>query len=395
MLSRREFVAGACAAGSLGAFHHVVAHADPSQPLEVIGNRPYVTAELVNGSVTREVACWLDTGGDALLLAQPVSEALALQATGPQQGSGEQLLQPVAAPRLLVDADEIDIPSDAVFVALGGPTIDPGVAAQGLLPARFLRGHRVLLDYPGRKFALDARSSEGIPLPVDIDVQSGMPRLDAVIDGQHVGLLLDTGASFSMLSRSFMDALAARHADWHSVYGAYGAANMIGGRLEADARMLRVPQISLGELQLKDVAFVSRPEGTFERWTSSMTSAPVVGALGGNVLRYWRLELDYPRSRVSALITESSSRHDSQIVPITLTPSFSRGYAIDGVMDGAKVSAPREAMIGKTLLAVDDRPVAGKYLNEIDDLLRGNEGETHRLKLSGGTVVTAAVARIL
>jgi len=38
--------------------------------------------------------------------------------------------------------------------------------------------------------------------------------------------------------------------------------------------------------------------GTFERYMSSMMTAPIVGSLAGNVLRGFRVELDYPGKRL-------------------------------------------------------------------------------------------------
>jgi hypothetical protein len=260
-----------------------------------------------------------------------------------------------------------------------------------------LREHRVLLDYPGKRFGLNQPPDAGaVGLSAQMDAHTAFPRLEVMIDGERVGLLLDTGASCTMLSLAYIDKLAARHPDWKTAMGAYGPANMRGTRGELDARMLRIPEIDLGGLTLRDVVAVSRPPDTFERWMSNMTSAPIIGALGGNALRNLRLHIDYPRNAVSAVHTDNPVAHEFEMVPISLQPTF-KGYQIAGAMAGAKFSVQRDAVIGKTLLAVDDEPVDGKPIGSVIARLRGEPGSTRRLKLAGtgGTsTVDAAVARI-
>jgi len=51
------------------------------------------------------------------------------------------------------------------------------------------------------------------------DESSYITGVDVVIDGEHVGLLLDTGASCTMLPRSYLDQLAAKHPDWKTAGG--------------------------------------------------------------------------------------------------------------------------------------------------------------------------------
>ena len=43
------------------------------------------------------------------------------------------------------------------------------------------------------------------------------------------------------------------------------------------------------------VRFTRRPDRAFDEFMSSMTDAPVVGALGGSGLRYFRVSVDYGR----------------------------------------------------------------------------------------------------
>ena len=53
-----------------------------------------------------------------------------------------------------------------------------------------------------------------------------------------------------------------------------------------------------GANQLSEFGIVSQREGTFERRMSRMMSAPMVGSLAGNVLKRFRVELDYPNAKL-------------------------------------------------------------------------------------------------
>lgn len=53
-----------------------------------------------------------------------------------------------------------------------------------------------------------------------------------------------------------------------------------------------------GGQPLVDFGVVSRQAGVFEKWMSSMMTAPIVGSLAGNVLKRFRVDLDYPNQKL-------------------------------------------------------------------------------------------------
>lgn len=57
--------------------------------------------------------------------------------------------------------------------------------------------------------------------------------------------------------------------------------------------MVRLPELSLGPFQLRDVWTVARRRGgNYEAFSERMMTGPAVGALGGNVLKEFRVEID-------------------------------------------------------------------------------------------------------
>jgi len=59
-----------------------------------------------------------------------------------------------------------------------------------------------------------------------------------------------------------------------------------------------VPGGRWGEFPLAEFGVTSQREGTFEKMMSGMMTAPIVGSLAGNVLKRFRVELDYPNEKL-------------------------------------------------------------------------------------------------
>jgi len=63
--------------------------------------------------------------------------------------------------------------------------------------------------------------------------------------------------------------------------------------------MIEVPELSIAGYNVKNVWFLRRPDNNFNEHFSNWTDKPVVGAIGGNVLKGFRVVLDYPGSTAS------------------------------------------------------------------------------------------------
>lgn len=54
---------------------------------------------------------------------------------------------------------------------------------------------------------------------------------------------------------------------------------------------------------------VSQQAGVFEKWMSSMMTAPIVASLAGNVLEKFRGDLDYPNQKLYLSQPDASATH--------------------------------------------------------------------------------------
>ncbi|HKP14353.1 MAG TPA: retropepsin-like aspartic protease, partial [Blastocatellia bacterium] len=325
-------------------------------PLAVEFNRPFIDLEFTrpDGS-PRKARFWVDTGGGAFIMVEPLARELGLE-MGQIINEGGQRFAAVKPPKASLGGMPLNLEGARASVAIGQKTMMPGVAAEGLFPAHVLMRYHVVFDYPGHRFTLakpGALKPRGTRMSSPINPRSGFPRLDVQVGGETFGFLLDTGASFTMISQEQLSKWAAAHADWKQATGAVGCANMGLGPMEAGATMMRLPQFTLGAIALPDVAAVSRPQGTFEKFMSAMMTAPIVGAIGGNVWRAFRVEIDYSNGATYLEKSGAADSHDLDVVGAIVRAQADGSYTVVGVakQDGKEVTDAIRA--GDKLVKVD------------------------------------------
>jgi hypothetical protein len=167
-----------------------------------------------------------------------------------------------------------------------------------MLPGHILSQYHVVFDYPKATFTLakpGVLSPQGNASPMPVSKQMGFPRTELEVNGVKYGFLLDTGASFTMVSEVLLKAWGTEHPDWQRHEGAFGEAATLGG---TTLETMFVPRGVWQANQLGEFGVTSQREGTFERYMSQMMAAPIVGSLAGNVLRNFRVELDYSNQKL-------------------------------------------------------------------------------------------------
>jgi len=88
------------------------------------------------------------------------------------------------------------------------------------------------------------------------------------------------------MKAAIFDGWRKAHPDWPFVEKA---------EARTGADMIRVPLVEVAGQKVGPVWFTRRPDKAFDEFMSSMTDAPVVGALGGSGLRYFKITVDYTR----------------------------------------------------------------------------------------------------
>ncbi len=374
------FVLLACVATAASPLRAAQRPAAVTVPMRLELDRPYIDVSLTGpGGGTVRAHAWVDTGGGAIMLSAGLARRLGVKPTGkPMREEGHALVS-VDAPALRIGNMPLTLVKPRAVVVTDEPHGLDRTDAEMALPGSMLRNYVVTFDYPAQTFSV-ARPEGAHPAgrPVRSFIGSaGMPVVWLDVAGQSQGFLLDTGGQVCMISRPRLDDWIKSAPTWKHVTGAYGPANMLFAGDRA-ALMLRIGELRWGPFALRDAAAVSRPAGTYERWMSGMLERPVIGSIGGNVLRDFRVTIDYPAGKVYLLRQPLSSKPAlPAMVGITLVAAPRGGYAIAGT--AAHVQGIRP---GDRLLRIDGRDVRGVSYDRVVEWLGGAPGQTPVLGLS-------------
>jgi len=369
-------------------------------PFALDHNRMIVEVELVRpDGAARRAAAWVDTGQVGLGLAETLARDLGLDLSGfADAPAGEAVQTTSPTPEVRLGGLPLDPTGVATRVARGNRAI-AGVPAEVHLPAALFRGYVVLFDYPANRLTLarpGVLKPRGEGLPCRINPETGLFLVEAHVAGERLSLGVDNGSSGTWISRSLTDRWEKEHPEWPRATGAAGCANFFGFPFEAAGELVRVPEVRIGTRRVRGVAALGLPQGLFD-WYSKKSAGPVVGFLGADVLRGFRLAVDFPGQMTYWEAVGRRGTHDLDLVGLTLRPENDGTFTVAGVVErrGAPVVAGLQA--GDRLLRVGALEVTGATMGAVVDALRGRPGALKRLEIERGgnrLTVEAPVTRL-
>lgn len=360
----------------------------------VEGNVPIIDVRFKTPSgVERKARFVVDSGGGSFILGSKLAADIGVKPVGKVVGEADVSFQPIEPVHAWAGDLALDTTGIANLAQVGNDRIGGRDQAEGMIPSKLLRKYRMIFDYPAHTLTFAKPSKEpgrGVRLDASVNDKNGFPRIEIELAGKRYGFLLDTGASFTMISKAAMEGWLKAHPDWSSATGAFGLANMMGGKMESSALMLRIPEMKLGSITVMNAAVVSRNEGTFEKSMSSLMTAPIVGSIAGNVLRDFRVEIDYQSGYVY-LDRVSTSTHELSGVGLVLQPS-THGLRVSAVASTSADDVKASVHPGDDLIAVDGVVLDGQALTFAAQALAGSPGSKKKLTLlRGGEQIVAAV----
>jgi hypothetical protein len=212
-----------------------------------------------------------------------------------------------------------------------------------MLPASILQRYEVVIDYRARTLTFGAPHSvhgQGVPVPFRINPKTGLIVVDASADGQRYPITIDNGSAYTWIRQNTGAAWIAAHPGWERGVGAVGPSNMMmsGDTTETAGRLLRIPELSIGQrLVLRRVGVLAAgPSGKITGdvdlfdWYSRKNPEPVIGWIGGNILKAFRLTIDYPNRVMYWLKQDALDAHDLDQIGLTLQ-SEGNSYIVAGI----------------------------------------------------------------
>lgn len=373
-------------------------------PFVLDHNRMLVEAEIQRKDGSwRKARLWVDTGNPYFVITETLARDLGIDLAD----SGEYLEVPPPA-GVRIGGMQLDFDGVNSVARTEPYWLFAAMHHDGNLPSTVLKKYHVVFDYPQKRLTIagpGTHKSRGTRASAHIHPQTGIPQIDAVVSGDSMSFALDNGASFSFISHDAFESLLRKLPDNPTVTGTAGCANMWGWwpPNEQASPVTRLPEIWWGPVRLTDVAIVGVPVA-FENgpglgeWYSHKTARPVVGFLGPNAFKSFRIEIDYENRAIYFEKGKSANPNDMDLAGLTLRPELDGTYTVIGVpaKDGKPVVPHVEP--GDLLVGVDDLETKGKTLGTVVDALRGQPGDVRVLEVERNGErfkVEASVERLL
>ncbi len=332
-----------------------------------------------------EYTMLLDTGAGITVVDRPVAQALRLPAGETMNVLGASAQDTAEVTRLgSLEIGKVQLENLQVAVTdLGLIRLLGGARFGGILGFNALNRFRVTIDYHRQQVTF---SAPGGKPPAGIEARArfpgATPQLEVEVDDiGKLPMLLDTGASMTIIpAKASQQWQPFRLASMGMALGVGGAGSI--------PRAARASSVSIVGGPLRDVTlmFVSpTPRGE----TAQILSEAGFGLLGNNLLRHFRVTIDYPMRLVTLeRMPKPASMGDSATAGIVLDLT-SNTAKVSGVMP---LSSASEQGIerGDLVLSVGGRSTKGTPPSEVQKWLAGEEGTRLKVKLQRGDRVWEA-----
>ncbi len=232
----------------------------------------------------------IDTGSERTVLSRQVAQGLGLPVTGNGVVVGVAGSQPVE----LVDVDEISL-GKRTYYTLTAPLLEAEhIGAQGIVGLDSLQDQRVLIDFGANRIAIgDAASlggTKGFEIVVKAKRRSGqLIMTNAIIDGVHTDVVLDTGSDSSIGNLALRKAMARRNRTEQTTLF-----SVTGQALNADIVMASTIEVEGLQIHNTPLAFADSP--AFHRLDLVKRPAILLGMAQMRMFR--RVAIDFATRRV-------------------------------------------------------------------------------------------------
>ena len=346
-------------------------------PFVLDGNRVYAQVEFIlPEGKPRKALVFVDLGTPGMMLSKKLYEELNL---GSKKTLGLRI-------------GEMDLTVESASVAGDGSlpfSIGEDRKVEGLLPAGILQHYQARFDYAARTMTLAPPATlqmQGTAIPIRLNPRTGLIAIETRIDGHAYPITIDNGSGYTWIRLATAQEWIARHPDWQRGLGAVGPSNMrmADDGIEASAALVRIPAIKLGPLRVPQVGMLAiGPDDQghdFMDWYSTKNAVSVIGWLGGNVLRHFRITIDYP-NKMSYWDPQSAlDSHDLDYVGLTLL-SRHGDYFVAGIAARHGRPAVTGVEVADKLVQIGALPTRDASREAIFAALHGKAGEIRSLVL--------------
>jgi hypothetical protein len=378
-------------------------------PMVLDHNRMLVDAQFQqkDGSAI-DARLWVDTGNPDFMMSEAFARKLGIDLSEAEKKAVHGRLEVPPPANIYIGGVRLNFEGVKSYVVFAPAWLFNTMKNDANLPSTVLKKYQIVFDYPKKQFTIaepGVIKPQGDRCEAAIHPDTGIVQVDAVIDGENYSFALDNGASYSFTSVDLLEKLSKRHPDWPRMLGAAGCANMWGWwpPNEAEWPVMRVPGFKWGSASVENAGIVGLPNifgqgKTIGDWYSQKTARPVDGFLGANILKAFRVEIDYKNSAVYFEKAPEFDTNDMDTVGITIQPLDDGKYQVLGIVRKDGNPAVEGVKAGDKLLKIDDLAITGATMGTVSEALRGKPGDIRSLTLERdgkSIIIKATVKRLL
>jgi hypothetical protein len=295
--------------------------------------------------------------------------------------------------------------SDVITEPRPPSSVGSDLKVEAMLPASVLQRYQVVIDYRERSLMLARPGTiepQGMPVPFSIHPVTGLAVVNASIFGRTYAMTVDNGSAYTWVRQRVAKQWTAAHPDWERGIGAVGPSNMMmsGDTTETMGILMRIPDIAVGSVNLRQVGVLAAGPtklvpgfvDLFD-WYSAKNPVPVIGWIGGNVLKQFRLTLDYPNHTIYWLKQDEPDSHDLNQVGITLH-SDNGAFYVAAIATRHGRATVAGVLPGDKLVRIDDLDLSTATWGEVFEAMHGSPGQSRRLILERGGVRHSISAKV-
>jgi len=294
-MNRNTFLALAASIPLAGVAGPSVA-ADVDIPAELRGGRFFAVPRLPDGRV---FACWVDTNGSGFVFDWALGEYGIAAEPGPN-GQGRTAHLPDFDPRYTIPKPLLNDGRLIVFEMSGGDRGDPilrGFPAQ--LGGTWLANRVWRFDFPNAKLTMLATSLSHAQTTAYLGFDNLYPQVQIVIGGAPLSASFDTAATVSYVRERAGDGPQLQAASfvarglcdaWRTSFPTWPVDLGVSTRRGVDR--IIVPEVTIGTVTLRDVAFTTRPDDDVFAGTATQVK------IGSNAFAGRVVTIDYPNGRL-------------------------------------------------------------------------------------------------
>lgn len=373
-------------------------------PFILDDNRIFAQLEFVRPDGTlRKAFAFVDLGTPVMVLDEKLHQELQVEQKSPLRFRVGEL-------EINVEASNAETDTGLGMTGVDGKRTVP---VEAVLSASVLTNYQVVFDYAKRTLTIakpNTLEGKGAAIPCRVNEKTGLVSITAEIGSRPYAIAVDTGSAYSWVNDTVAKQWTTAHPGWKRGIGAVGEANMQTGKdgAEARAEILRLPEIRLSSLKLREVGMLgialqapavspvrgeNKVEGNFFDWYSKKAPEPVIGWLGGNVLKNFRVMIDFPRRTTYWERESDLDPHDLDQVGVTLEKRNS-GYFVAGIAEKAGKPTVNGLQVGDKLIQIDDVRVSDATRGAIFAALHGEPGSVRLLIIERGGQQLKVAAKV-